>query len=64
MIKVSRMADYAILLMCKMANNSDFIYSAHELSITTLLPITTISKILGLDTVEKTFFIYVKLILH
>ena len=25
---------------------------------------TTISKILGLDTVEKTFFIYVKLILH
>ena len=46
MIKVSRMADYAILLMCKMANNSDFIYSAHELSIATLLPITTISKIL------------------
>ena len=25
---------------------------------------TTISKILGLDTVEKTFFTYVKLILH
>ena len=25
---------------------------------------TTISKIFGLDTVEKTFFMYVKLILH
>jgi len=46
MIKVSRMADYAVLLLCKMAKEKDLIYSAHELSINTSLPITTISKIL------------------
>tara|TARA_B100000686_G_scaffold54455_1_gene58657 strand:+ start:5044 stop:5511 length:468 start_codon:yes stop_codon:yes gene_type:complete len=46
MIKVSRMADYAVLLLCKMAKEKELIYSAHELSISTSLPITTISKIL------------------
>ena len=46
MIKVSRMADYAVLLVCKMTKNTDTTYSAHELSLTTSLPITTISKIL------------------
>jgi len=46
MIKVSRMADYAVLLVCKMAREKDSIHSAHELSINTSLSITTISKIL------------------
>ena len=46
MIKVSRMADYAILLVCKMSSVADKVYSAHELSIITALKITTISKIL------------------
>ena len=46
MIKVSRMADYAVLLVCKMAREKDVIHSAHELSINTSLSITTISKIL------------------
>ena len=46
MIKVSRMADYAVLLVCKMSQDNEKIYSAHDLSINTLLQITTISKIL------------------
>ena len=47
MIKVSRMADYAILLVCKMSQDNEKIYSAHDLSINTSLQITTISKILA-----------------
>ena len=46
MIKVSRMADYAILLVCKMSRDANKVYSAHDLSINTSLKITTISKIL------------------
>ena len=46
MIKVSRMADYAVLLLCRMNRNKDKVYSAHDLSLSTSLPITTISKIL------------------
>jgi len=46
MIKVSRMADYAILLVCKMSDDENKVYSSHELSIITSLKITTISKIL------------------
>ena len=46
MIKVSRMADYAVLLLCRMSRNKDKVYSAHDLSLSTSLPITTISKIL------------------
>ena len=46
MIKVSRMADYAILLVCKMSNDENKVYSSQELSIITSLKITTISKIL------------------
>ena len=46
MIKVSRMADYAILLVCKMSSAENKVYSAHELSTITALKITTISKIL------------------
>ena len=44
MIKVSRMADYAILLVCKMSSAENKVYSAHELSTITALKITTISK--------------------
>ena len=46
MIKLSRMADYAILLVCKMSNDENKVYSSQELSIVTSLKITTISKIL------------------
>tara|TARA_E500000331_G_scaffold69814_2_gene64520 strand:- start:4998 stop:5468 length:471 start_codon:yes stop_codon:yes gene_type:complete len=46
MIKLSRMADYAILLVCKMSNDENKVYSSQELSIITSLKITTISKIL------------------
>ena len=46
MIKVSRMADYAILLVCKMSNDENKVYSSQELSIITSLKMTTISKIL------------------
>ena len=46
MIKVSRMADYAILLVCKMSNDENKVYSSQKLSIITSLKITTISKIL------------------
>ena len=40
------MADYAILLVCKMSSSKNKVYSAHELSTITALKITTISKIL------------------
>ena len=46
MLKISRMADYAILLVCKMSNDENKVYSSQELSIITSLKITTISKIL------------------
>ena len=46
MIKVSRMADYAVLLVCKMSKNQDKYYSANELSLNTSLKTTTINKIL------------------
>ena len=53
MIKVSRMADYAILLVCKMSSAENKVYSAHELSTITALKITTISKILTKLTKAK-----------
>ena len=53
MIKVSRMADYAILLVCKMSSVEDKVYSAHELSTISALKITTISKILTKLTKAK-----------
>ena len=46
-IKLSRMADYAILLVTRMANNSDKLYSAQELSAYSSLSITTVNKILS-----------------
>ena len=47
------MADYAILLVCKMSSVEDKVYSAHELSTITALKITTISKILTKLTKAK-----------
>ena len=44
MIKVSRMADYAILLVCKMSSAENKVYSAHELSTITALKITKLTK--------------------
>lgn len=40
------MADYAVLLVCKMSKNQDKFYSANELSLNTSLKTTTINKIL------------------
>ena len=40
------MADYAVLLVCKMSKNEDKFYSANELSLNTSLKTTTINKIL------------------
>ena len=53
MIKLSRMADYAILLVTRMANDSKKLYSAQELSDYTSLPITTVNKILSKLTRNK-----------
>ncbi len=52
-IKLSRMADYAILLVTRMANDSKKLYSAQELSDYTSLPITTVNKILSKLTRNK-----------
>tara|TARA_B100001059_G_scaffold189563_1_gene192310 strand:+ start:637 stop:1095 length:459 start_codon:yes stop_codon:yes gene_type:complete len=40
------MADYAVLLVCKMSKNQDKFFSANELSLNTSLKTTTINKIL------------------
>ena len=53
MIKVSRMADYAVLLVCRMSIKKDKVFSAQDLSLQTSLPITTVSKILTKLTKSK-----------
>ena len=47
MIKLSRMADYGILLASRMAIDSKRVYRAQELSDYSTLPITTVNKILS-----------------
>ena len=47
MIKLSRMADYAILLVSKMAQSPDKTFGAQELSNYSSLPITTVNKLLS-----------------
>ena len=47
MIKLSRMADYGILLASRMAADSKRVYRAQELSDYSTLPITTVNKILS-----------------
>jgi FeS assembly SUF system regulator len=47
MIRLTNLADYAVVLMCHMANNRDNLFSAQDLSKITDLPVPTVSKILG-----------------
>ena len=53
MIKLSRMADYAILLVTRIATNPDRLYRAQELVDFSSLPITTVNKILSKLTRSK-----------
>ena len=53
MIKLSRMADYAILLVTRMATNPNRLYRAQELVDFSSLPITTVNKILSKLTRSK-----------
>lgn len=53
MIKLSRMADYAILLVSKMATNPKRLYRAQELADFSSLSITTVNKILSKLTRSK-----------
>jgi FeS assembly SUF system regulator len=53
MIKLSRMADYAILLVSRMATNPKRLYRAQELANFTSLSITTVNKILSKLTRSK-----------
>ena len=53
MIKVSRIADYAVLLVCRMSRKKDKVFSAQDLSLQTSLPLTTVSKILTKLTKSK-----------
>lgn len=46
MIKLSRLADYAVVLMAHYVYGKDVLLSAHELAIRTRLPQTTVSKVL------------------
>lgn len=46
MIKLSRLADYAVVLMAHYVHGQDILLSAHELAIRTRLPQATVSKVL------------------
>jgi FeS assembly SUF system regulator len=48
MIKLSRMADYGVLLMTELARNQDNLRTASGLSASTSLPMPTVSKVLKL----------------
>lgn len=48
MFKLSRMADYGVVLLSTMARQQEARYSATELSVRTTLPAPTVSKILKL----------------
>jgi len=47
MIRLSRLSDYAVLLMTHMARDADGVHNAHDLSDKTHLPAPTVSKILA-----------------
>jgi FeS assembly SUF system regulator len=47
MMRVTNLADYAVLLLCRMADSGSKLTSANELSARTGVPIPTVSKILG-----------------
>ncbi len=48
MIKLSRMADYGVLLMTELARAADVLRTAPELAANTGLPVPTVSKVLKL----------------
>ena len=47
MIKLSNLADYAVVLMSNIAARPDVIHTAHEINKNTRVPLPTVSKILG-----------------
>jgi len=47
MIRLSRLADYGVVLAGSMAANPERFYNAYELAATTHLPVPTVSKILA-----------------
>lgn len=47
MIKLSRLADYGVALLTRMAENTDRVHNALDLSVSTGLPTPTVSKVLA-----------------
>ncbi len=47
MIRLTNLADYAVVLMCHLATNSKELHSAFGLAQVTGVPVPTVSKILG-----------------
>ena len=47
MIRLSRLADYGVVLACQMAGNPDRCYNAFDLAAATGLPAPTVSKLLA-----------------
>lgn len=47
MIKLSRLADYGVVLMTRMAEDTDGVHNALDMSVTTGLPTPTVSKVLA-----------------
>lgn len=48
MIRLTNLADYAVVLMCTMAHQPKTWQSAHKLARDTNIPVPTVSKILGM----------------
>lgn len=48
MVRLSKLTDYAIVLLTKMASAPDAVHTARELTAWSQLPITTVSKVLKL----------------
>ena len=47
MMRITNLADYALILSCQLAHSTEGLHSAVSLSETTGIPIPTVSKILG-----------------
>lgn len=47
MIRLTNLADYGVVLMCRMAKKPDGLFSAFRLGQETGIPVPTVSKILG-----------------
>jgi FeS assembly SUF system regulator len=48
MVRFSRLADYAVLLMTHMANERDGVHNAIDMAAATGLPVPTVSKVLAI----------------